>query len=52
MAGLKQFANGNTLYLARDALATTGQLTFPLALVFDADGHLERVVTDVGAVKP
>ena len=34
---------------AGDALATDGQLTFPLALVFDAEGHLERVVTEVGA---
>jgi hypothetical protein len=34
---------------AGDALSTHGQLTFPLTLVFDAAGRLERVVTDVTA---
>lgn len=37
---------------AGDALATNGQLTFPLTLVFDTEGRLERVVTDVGALRP
>ncbi|MEW5742632.1 MAG: ASPIC/UnbV domain-containing protein [Myxococcota bacterium] len=37
---------------AGDALATNGQLTFPLALVFGAGGGLERVVTDVAQLPP
>ena len=35
---------------AADALSTNGRLDFPTTLVFDAEGRLERVVTDVGAL--
>lgn len=35
---------------AADALSTNGQLTFPTTLLFAADGKLERVLTDSGAL--
>lgn len=36
--------------LVGDALATNGQLSFPMTLLFDAEGNLERVLTDASAL--